>query len=60
MLKTRVAEQRQVQGRFEEQIARLNSEIANIQNEVSNLRIEKQDLELKVQTAPSLERKLGF
>jgi hypothetical protein len=60
MLKSRVSEQREIQGRFGEQIARLNSEIANVQNQVSNLQIEKQDLELKLQSAPCLERRLAL
>jgi huntingtin interacting protein 1 len=52
-----VMEKREYESRVQEHFAKINSELTQTRNELSNMRIEKDEIELKMQSAPSLERK---
>lgn len=51
------ADKREYESRVQEHVAKINSELSDAKQEASNIRFEKEELELKLQSAPSLERK---
>uniref|UniRef100_A0A7G3ACX7 Putative actin-binding protein n=1 Tax=Lutzomyia longipalpis TaxID=7200 RepID=A0A7G3ACX7_LUTLO len=50
-------ENRELQTRFEEQMATMHSELAQAQDEMELIKMQKEELELKAETAPTLEQK---
>lgn len=56
MLRATTTEKREYEGQVQEHVAKINSELSQARNELTNLRIQKEEMELKMQTAPILER----
>uniref|UniRef100_A0A1L8E5S1 Putative actin-binding protein n=1 Tax=Nyssomyia neivai TaxID=330878 RepID=A0A1L8E5S1_9DIPT len=50
-------ENRELQSRFEEQMATMHAELSQAQDEMELLKMQKDELELKAETAPTLEQK---
>ncbi|XP_059609109.1 huntingtin-interacting protein 1 isoform X2 [Phlebotomus argentipes] len=56
-VKSGSVENRELQTRFEEQMASMHSELSQVQEEMELLKMQKEELELAAQSAPTLEQK---
>lgn len=60
VLRSSTAEKRNYEGQVQEHVAKMNSELSQTKSELTNLRLEKEEMELKMQSAPILEREYNF